>query len=74
MLLNKRVRKINGKSIPSWAIDTLVLLYCLYPSRFFDSDIWIHDTEMAVRAKGYDVPKYLYPSSCDISVQGFRQW
>jgi hypothetical protein len=34
----------------------------------------MHESEIAARTKGEDVPQYVYPSSCDISVQGFRRW
>jgi hypothetical protein len=58
---------------PLWT--TLLLTICIFVLySFFDSDIWIHDAEFAARSKSRDVPKYLYPSSCDASVQGFRRW
>lgn len=43
-------------------------------SRFFDTDIWVHDTEIAVRQKKVEPLPYLYPASSDKSVQGFRRW
>jgi phenylpropionate dioxygenase-like ring-hydroxylating dioxygenase large terminal subunit len=50
----------------------------LFNNKFFDSDIWVHETEISVRSKEGDphqsIPNYLYPTSSDISVQGFRKW
>lgn len=65
------VVRTKDPNAPDWKVH-------LFNNQFFDSDVWVHETEINVRSKEEEdpqaVPKYLYPTSSDVSVQGFRKW
>jgi hypothetical protein len=43
-------------------------------SRFVDTDVWLHDTELAALATKPKPLKYLLPTSSDLGCIAFRNW
>lgn len=43
-------------------------------NRFLNTDIWLHDSEIAARSRSTKSLNYIYGSQSDLGVRAYRQW